>query len=103
MSLAGLLPSVAKVIRHSVPERLLGKVLGYSQSSQYAGQVIGPLMGGAMGAHFGMRSVFLATSAMTFIGAAANWLCQRSVVEGKGQSSTVTSPMQDELTGAMNE
>ena len=55
MSLAGLLPSVAKVIRHSVPERQLGKVLGYSQSSQYAGEVIGPLMGGAIGAHFGMR------------------------------------------------
>jgi hypothetical protein len=45
MSLAELLPSVAKVIRHSVPERQLGKVPGYSQSSQYAGQVIGPLMG----------------------------------------------------------
>jgi MFS family permease len=83
MSLAGLLPSVAKVIRHSVPEHLLGKVLGYSQSSQYAGQVIGPLMGGAIGAHFGMRSVFIATSAMTLIGAAANWLCQRAVHEGK--------------------
>ncbi len=81
MSLAGLLPSVAKVIRHSVPERQLGKVLGYSQSSQYAGQVIGPLMGSAIGAHLGMRSVFLATGAMTLIGAAANWLCQRSIHE----------------------
>jgi MFS family permease len=83
MSLAGLLPSVAKVIRHSVSERQLGKVLGYSQSSQYAGQVIGPLMGGVVAAHFGMRSVFVATSAMTLIGAAANWFCQRSVHEGQ--------------------
>jgi DHA1 family multidrug resistance protein-like MFS transporter len=79
MSLAGLLPCVAKVIRQSVPERHLGKVLGYSQSSQYAGQVIGPLMGGAIGAHLGMRSVFLATSAMTLTGAGANWLCERAV------------------------
>jgi MFS family permease len=88
MSLAGLLPSVAKVIRHSVPERQLGKVLGYSQSSQYAGEVVGPLMGGAMGAHFGMRSVFIATSTITLIGAAANWFCQRAVHEGDAVNST---------------
>lgn len=79
MSLAGLLPSVAKVIRNSVPEHQLGKVLGYSQSSQYAGQVIGPLMGGVIGTHFGMRSVFIATSTLTLVGAAGNWLCQRWV------------------------
>jgi MFS family permease len=103
MSLAGLLPSVAKVIRHSVPERQLGKVLGYSQSSQYAGQVIGPLMGGEIGAHFGMRSVFLATSAMTLIRAAANWLCQRSVHEGKANNPSLLSPTRDSLPDAVNE
>jgi len=91
MCLAGLLPSVAKVIRQSVPERQLGKVLGYSQSSQYAGQVIGPLMGGAIGAHFGMPSVFIATSAMTLIGAGTNWFCQRSIYEGDGNVSSLTS------------
>lgn len=87
MCLAGLLPSVAKVIRHSVPEHQLGKVLGYSQSSQYAGQVIGPLMGDAISAHFGMGLVFVATSVMTLIGAAINWLWQRLVHEGDGVES----------------
>jgi MFS family permease len=103
MSLAGLLPSVAKVIRHSVPERQLGKVLDYSQSSQYAGQVIGPSMGGAMGAHLGMRLVFMATSAMTLIGAAANWLCQRSVHEGNAKNSAGISPTRDHLADATND
>jgi MFS family permease len=103
MSLAGLLPSVAKVIRHSVPERQLGKILGYSQSSQYAGQVIGPLMGGALATHFGMRSVFIATSTMALIGAAANWLCQRSVHETGAKNSAMISPARDHLTDAKNE
>ena len=89
MCLAGLLPSVAKVIRHSVSERQLGKVLGYAQSSQYAGQVIGPLMGGAISAHFGMRLVFVATSVMTLIGALTNWLCQRSAQEGDEKVSAL--------------
>jgi DHA1 family multidrug resistance protein-like MFS transporter len=61
MTLAGLLPSIAKLVRHSVDERQSGKMLGYLQSAQYAGQVIGPLLGGAIGVHFGMRWVFFVT------------------------------------------
>jgi MFS family permease len=34
------------------------------QSSQYAGQVIGPLIGGQIGVHVGMRSVFFVTGAL---------------------------------------
>jgi hypothetical protein len=41
-----------------------------------------------MGAHFGMRSVFIATSTITLIGAAANWFCQRAVHEGDAVNST---------------
>lgn len=72
MTLAGVLPSVAKVIRHAVPERSLGRAIGYSQSSQYAGQVFGPLLGAALGAHPGMRSVFLVTGALLLLGALFN-------------------------------
>jgi DHA1 family multidrug resistance protein-like MFS transporter len=103
MCLAGLLPSVAKVIRHSIPERQLGKVLGYSQSSQYAGQVIGPLMGGAMGAHFGMRSVFLATGAMTLVGAAANWICEQLVRKQDGKVAILISSVPEAAATAMKE
>ena len=39
-------------------------MLGYLQSSQYAGQVVGPLLGGAIGVHFGMRHVFIVTAAL---------------------------------------
>ncbi len=74
MALAGLLPSIAKVIRQSAPEKALGKVLGYSQSSQYAGQVLGPLLGGALGGAAGMRSVFFLTSALLLAGAGLNYL-----------------------------
>ena len=36
-------------------------MLGYSISAQYTGQVAGPLLGGFVGGHFGMRAVFLGT------------------------------------------
>ncbi|MBV9539307.1 MAG: hypothetical protein JOY70_10275, partial [Acidisphaera sp.] len=34
---------------------------------------LGPLAGGFVGGHVGMRAVFLATAAIMFAGAALNW------------------------------
>jgi MFS family permease len=61
MALGGLMPCVTALIRHSVPQSQVGKMLGYSTSAQYVGQVSGPLFGGFIGGAFGMRPVFLAT------------------------------------------
>jgi MFS transporter, DHA1 family, multidrug resistance protein len=74
MALAGLLPSINSLIRHTVPTGVIGTMLGYGVSAQFAGQVIGPLVGGFVGGHFGMRIVFLATSCLMFAGAGYNWL-----------------------------
>jgi MFS family permease len=74
LSLGGLLPCVASVIRHNVPDRVVGTMLGYSTSAQYAGQVAGPLMGGFVGGHFGMQAVFIGTAALMAAGATFNWL-----------------------------
>jgi MFS family permease len=69
LALGGLLPCIASVVRHAVPARSAGGVLGYSTSAQYAGQVVGPLAGGAIGGYYGPRAVFLATAAVMMIGA----------------------------------
>jgi MFS family permease len=73
LSLGGLLPCIASVIRHSAPEGGAGKFLGYSTSAQYAGQVAGPLLGGFVGGELGMRPVFLATAVLLAAAAAYNW------------------------------
>jgi MFS family permease len=77
LSLGGLLPCIASVIRHSVPERVAGNMLGYSTSAQYTGQVAGPLLGGFVGGHIGMRAVFLGTCVLMAAGAGWNWLAKR--------------------------
>ena len=77
LSLGGLLPCIASVIRHSVPERAAGQMLGYSVSAQYTGQVAGPLLGGFVGGHFGMRAVFLGTCVLMACGAVWNWHAKR--------------------------
>ena len=80
MSIAGLLPAIAKLIRHSVAEHNTGKILGYLQSAQFSGQVIGPLIGGQIGAHFGLHQVFLLTAALLVLCAAVNgWVKTRLI------------------------
>ena len=77
LALGGLLPCIAAVIRHNVPEGSAGGVLGYSTSAQYAGQVVGPLAGGFVGGHVGMRAVFLGTALLMAAGAATTWMARK--------------------------
>jgi MFS family permease len=77
LALGGLLPCIASVIRHNVPEGVAGNILGYSVSAQYTGQVVGPLAGGFVGGHIGMRAVFLGTSVLLLAGTVGNYMAQR--------------------------
>ncbi|HBM3060177.1 TPA: MFS transporter [Klebsiella oxytoca] len=80
LALGGLLPCIAAVIRHRVPEGMVGSILGYSVAAQFAGQFAGPLIGGFVGGHIGMRAVFLATSLILLAGAAWNLKIHRQSV-----------------------
>ncbi|CAE6749284.1 MFS transporter [Paraburkholderia haematera] len=64
MTLAGLLPSIAKLARQSVSESRTGQMLGYLQSAQFSGQVVGPVIGGFIGVHLGLHSVFFVTGTL---------------------------------------
>jgi DHA1 family multidrug resistance protein-like MFS transporter len=64
MAIAGLLPAIAKLVRQTVDERRLGRTLGTLQSAQFSGQVLGPLAGGAIGAHLGLAQVFWLTGTL---------------------------------------
>jgi MFS family permease len=78
LALGGLLPAITSVVRHSVPDHAAGYILGYATSAQYIGQVTGPLAGGFIAAHAGMRSVFVMTSVLMFAGAGFNaWVVRR--------------------------
>ncbi|ACC72375.1 MFS transporter [Paraburkholderia phymatum] len=73
LALGGLLPCITAVIRHNVPDNLVGTVMGYSLSAQFAGQVAGPLIGGFIGGQIGIRAVFLGTCFVLLVGAVWNW------------------------------
>jgi hypothetical protein len=61
-------------------------MLGYSTSAQYTGQVVGPLAGGFVGGHIGMRAVFFGTSVLMVAGAIYNWILRTTVVDKTSDS-----------------
>jgi MFS family permease len=73
LCLGGLLPAITAAIRHDVPRHGVGRILGYSISAQYVGQVTGPALGGFVGGHIGMRAVFLGTAVVLLVAAAVTW------------------------------
>ncbi|MFZ0869711.1 MAG: MFS transporter [Rhodanobacter sp.] len=79
MTIAGLLPSIARLVRHSVDEHHSGKTLGYLQSAQFTGQVVGPLIGGLIGARIGLHEVFFVTGSLLVLCAGLNqWARSRN-------------------------
>jgi MFS family permease len=71
LALGAILPGMTAILRRSAPDDQVGRLLGLPTSIQYVGQVLGPSAGGAIGAHVGMRAVFLATSVLMAASAAA--------------------------------
>jgi MFS family permease len=83
MTIAGLLPSIAKLVRQSVDESQSGTTLGYLQSAQFTGQVVGPLIGGQIGAHIGLPPVFFVTAFLLVVCAGLNyWVRARHLQVG---------------------
>ena len=71
LALGGLIPCVSAVIRQNVGANRVGKMLGYSTSAQYLGQVAGPVLGGFAAGSLGLRFVFGVTSVVLL--ATAGW------------------------------
>lgn len=85
MTLAGLLPSIAKLARHAVEDRKTGQMLGYLQSAQFSGQVAGPIIGGVIAVHLGLHSVFFVTGSLLLACAALALWARTSI---RSQPST---------------
>lgn len=90
LALGGLLPCITSVIRHNVPDGVGGNVLGLAISAQYVGQVAGPLLGGFVGGHFGMRAVFLMTALLMVLGAIYNLLVRARYERTEAARATIS-------------
>ena len=58
---AGYVPAAAVLLAHQVPKERCGWVMGVLSSGALAGNLLGPLLGGFLADHIGVRGTFLIT------------------------------------------
>ncbi len=64
---SGFIPNAMALIASQVPRTKSGWALGTLSTGQVSGVIIGPLLGGFMADHLGLRLVFFVTGGMLFI------------------------------------
>lgn len=75
--LGGIIPAQTAYIRQVAPLSIQGEVLGYKQSFRFAGNALGPMVGGLIGAQFSFTSLFYFTSALLAISAGLLWIAEQ--------------------------
>jgi MFS transporter, DHA1 family, multidrug resistance protein len=63
---SGIIPTINTIVRNSSPEKDRGAIFGIFQGGLLIGNMAGPLIGGALAAFLGLRSIFLINTAILF-------------------------------------
>ncbi|PWK12732.1 multidrug efflux MFS transporter [Tumebacillus permanentifrigoris] len=72
MCMGGLLPQVNSLLRTYAPTEMQGRIFGYSTSAMFIGNLCGPNVGGFIGGHYGISTLFFVS--FTFLLINAVWL-----------------------------
>lgn len=79
-----LLPAVQTLLVYNSTSQIAGRIFSYNQSFRDIGNVTGPLLGAAVSASYGFRTVFCVTAAVVIFNALYSWFSlQRPARAGK--------------------
>src|SRR5476651_859721 len=70
-----LLPAVQTLLIYNCTNQVAGRVFSYNQSFRDVGNVTGPLLGAAVSASYGFRTVFFVTALVVLFNAAYSYWC----------------------------
>ncbi len=70
-----LLPAVQTLLIYNCTNQVAGRVFSYNQSFRDVGNVTGPLLGAAVSASYGFRTVFLVTALVVLFNAIYSYWC----------------------------
>ena len=66
---AGIVPGINSMIKRATKKEVTARVLGVNMSFQYLGTFMGAIIGGQVGAYFGIRDIFFITCGLLLINA----------------------------------
>ncbi|AFJ47524.1 multidrug efflux MFS transporter MdtG [Shimwellia blattae] len=72
-----LLPAVQTLLVYNSTNQISGRIFSYNQSFRDIGNVSGPLIGSAVAASYGFRTVFCVTAAVVLFNAFYSWISLR--------------------------
>ncbi|MEW7311456.1 multidrug efflux MFS transporter MdtG [Buttiauxella gaviniae] len=72
-----LLPAVQTLLVYNSSNQIAGRIFSYNQSFRDIGNVTGPLVGAAVSASYGFRTVFLVTAGVVLFNALYSWVSLR--------------------------
>lgn len=76
-----LLPAVQTLLVYNSSNQIAGRIFSYNQSFRDIGNVTGPLIGAAVSASYGFRTVFLVTACVVLFNALYSWITLRQPVK----------------------
>lgn len=76
-----LLPAVQTLLVYNSSNQIAGRIFSYNQSFRDIGNVTGPLIGAAVSASYGFRTVFLVTACVVLFNALYSWITLRQPAE----------------------
>ncbi|NIY46999.1 multidrug efflux MFS transporter MdtG [Cedecea colo] len=76
-----LLPAVQTLLIYNASNQIAGRIFSYNQSFRDIGNVTGPLIGAAISASYGFRTVFIVTASVVLFNAFYSWVSLRSPPE----------------------
>ena len=71
---AGYVPAAGVLLAHQVPQARCGWAMGVLSSGALAGNLLGPLLGGFLADHIGVRGTFLVTGGFLLLSGLLTWL-----------------------------
>ncbi|HBM3260523.1 TPA: MFS transporter [Klebsiella michiganensis] len=74
IAIAGIIPCATLILSRNSNKETVGSAIGWLNSVQYLGQVLGPLIGGLIAVQIGINEVFIASGIILFIAMTMNVL-----------------------------
>jgi DHA1 family multidrug resistance protein-like MFS transporter len=95
--LSGYIPGAIALVGTNTPERHVGMALAWMSTATATGNILGPLMGGALATVFGHRAAFASASVIVLMATFIVWFW---VTEDRFQPKTVRSSVWGDLREA---
>jgi len=101
--ISGFVPACMTIASSSLPEEKTGWGMGLMQTANFSGSIMGPLLGGLLGAWFGMRMSFYVAAIALLVATAAIYFMVFEKKDAKAQNMPTSVKPKDLLADLRKE